>query len=151
GGGWYAVGPTERQIAYYINRNWTAYSPWIVTCPDMDLQVAGAPPYWGGTYAYNTYWYNSGNIFNPATDRMLKLTHVRGMTRKVVFHDAVGFAMNAGYYTYPAFGDYVTIGRHGNRADGLLGDILERHVNTVFGDAHVEMILWTLKSAQQDW
>ena len=84
----HSTNPTKsRLIPFYIKPDHTAVTPWIMHCPDVPYAMASTPPYWGGTYGYNRYWYEDhfGNEFRR------RLDSVPDAAQKVVVGDAVGF------------------------------------------------------------
>jgi prepilin-type N-terminal cleavage/methylation domain-containing protein/prepilin-type processing-associated H-X9-DG protein len=119
-----------RYIPHYIKPDHAAVSPWIMRCPDVDALAANADPYFGGTYVYNTYWYQDhfGNVSRRRMDA------VPDAPRKVLVGDGVGFVS---FGNATKFGDYFRP-RHEGRASGVLSDLTGRRVNFAFADGHVE-------------
>jgi prepilin-type N-terminal cleavage/methylation domain-containing protein len=148
---WHGVGVNARFVAHYVKKGWTSTSPFVLTCPELDQTVANASPYFGGTYVYNNFWCNTSNYFSAASERPLRLSAVRRASNKVVFYDGVGFNGNNGYYAGYSFGDYYRNGRHGGRANTDVWTIIERKTNAVFGDAHVEFLVWTPTTNNDRW
>lgn len=126
----------SRQIPFYINPSHQAMTPWVMRCPDIDARAVDAPPYWGGTYGYNRYWYED-HFGNPYRRR---LESVVNAAQKVIIGDAVGYSPYQNGYNY---GDY-HYPRHEGKAAGdcCYLDMTGRRANFAFGDGHVETLTW---------